>query len=584
MSKELERSNESKEESPESQEKKPLKSSEPSKKRDLEKSQTKESRELLEQDEPQIGEGLESVEGEEEEEEEDIEEGADEKAVVIEAEAYKTIILYASRYANKSIPKEDWKEIYGVLIGHTDQDIVYVERAEALTYGHATDVQLNDKHLAFIAEIEDELYAQEKNQFIVGWFHSHPGLGLFYSYVDLINHIGFQGKNPDAIGLVFDHTLLGKKKLEKVEGTDHKITKYETGFEIYRMNDVNMDVSKPEFDENYHEVDYIVKGLNKFFFANMLNELSELVSQGKPLQSAYREETSLEHNYQTEKTSTYENQPNLNPGFQSSSADFNPQSQTNEYNDFELQNIPMNEDITFDGDELFYQSQNKKSRQISATEEAAEQLIYEGNQAFNSNDVFQGVEKYRAAIKKLEDVGRFDRVLELLKNVTEECISSDHVILADEFVEKLLDISEQKNNLFYKAESYYLQGYLLLTQNKKENVRDALSKIRDAAVIFNDIKDFVGAGICFHRIGATFHRELNNHDMGVMFYREAIENYNNAIVKSHPLRKTLWSRKENLIQKVIDLRETVENLLPQVQDTETRNRVSNFLRSINYNF
>jgi hypothetical protein len=38
------------------------------------------------------------------------------KPVVIRADAYKTIILYASRYANKSIPPEQWKEIYGILI------------------------------------------------------------------------------------------------------------------------------------------------------------------------------------------------------------------------------------------------------------------------------------------------------------------------------------------------------------------------------------------------------------------------------------------------------------------------------------
>lgn len=66
------------------------------------------------------------------------------KPVVIRADAYKTIILYASRYANKSIPPEEWKEIYGILIGKTDRDLVYIEHAEALTFGHATDVQLDE--------------------------------------------------------------------------------------------------------------------------------------------------------------------------------------------------------------------------------------------------------------------------------------------------------------------------------------------------------------------------------------------------------------------------------------------------------
>ena len=49
------------------------------------------------------------------------------KPVVIKADAYKTIILYASRYANQAIKPEDWKEIYGVLIGTTTNDLVIVD-------------------------------------------------------------------------------------------------------------------------------------------------------------------------------------------------------------------------------------------------------------------------------------------------------------------------------------------------------------------------------------------------------------------------------------------------------------------------
>ena len=45
-----------------------------------------------------------------------------EKPIILKAEAYKTIILYSSRYANSAIPEEDWKEIYGILIGYTDDD------------------------------------------------------------------------------------------------------------------------------------------------------------------------------------------------------------------------------------------------------------------------------------------------------------------------------------------------------------------------------------------------------------------------------------------------------------------------------
>ena len=114
------------------------------------------------------------------------------KPVIISAEAYKTIILYASRYSNRSIPPENWKEIYGVLIGFSDDDFVHVVGAEALTFGHDTDVILDNRHYVFIAEIQDKLDAQKNNLYVVGWFHSHPGLGLFFSDIDLRNQILFQ--------------------------------------------------------------------------------------------------------------------------------------------------------------------------------------------------------------------------------------------------------------------------------------------------------------------------------------------------------------------------------------------------------
>ena len=154
------------------------------------------------------------------------------KPVVIRADAYKTIILYTSRFANKSIPPAEWKEIYGLLIGKSDEELVYVERAEALTFGHATDVQLDERHYGFIEEIQEKLDKEGKGYYMVGWFHSHPGLNLFFSYIDLINQLGFQQNNNDFCGLVFDHTLLGKKKEEMIkaeDGSEYPMTKYDTG-------------------------------------------------------------------------------------------------------------------------------------------------------------------------------------------------------------------------------------------------------------------------------------------------------------------------------------------------------------------
>ncbi|MFW9829919.1 MAG: hypothetical protein ACFFEY_20285, partial [Candidatus Thorarchaeota archaeon] len=278
------------------------------------------------------------------------------KPVIIRADAYKTIILYASRYANKSIPPEQWKEIYGILIGTSDEELVYIESAEALTFGHATDVQLDERHYGFIEEIQEKLDKEAKGYYMVGWFHSHPGLNLFFSYIDLINQLGFQQNNEDFCGLVFDHTLLGKKKKEIIkreDGSESAMTKYDTGFEIYRITNVNMDINDPMYDNNYHKVDYIVDGLNKYFFANVLSELSALVTEGKPLQSAYKEEFAHEENSNIRSESK--------PPDKQNAYEISSNVKTLSNNDY-LTEIPMMDDITFGVDDFFYGESNTKKK------------------------------------------------------------------------------------------------------------------------------------------------------------------------------------------------------------------------------
>ncbi|MHA2398152.1 MAG: hypothetical protein ACXADU_04600 [Promethearchaeota archaeon] len=487
------------------------------------------------------------------------------KPVVIRAEAYKTIILYASRYANRSIQPENWKEIYGILIGHSDEEVVYIERAEALTFGHATDVQLDQKHYIFIDEIQQKLDTEGKDYYIVGWFHTHPGLNLFFSYIDLVNQLGFQQNNPDFCGLVFDHTLLGKKKLEKVEGTEHSITKYETGFEIYRITDVNLDINDPKYDNNYHKVDYIIDGLNKYFFANVLSELSALVTEGKPLQTAYGEE--LKKNKELDGTQTSKN--NLT----------NP-SDTNV-----LSEIPMDEDITFNVDyfrqEEFEKEKIKKEFQLK---EDAEFLVYEGNLAFTNKDAFTGIEKYRKGISNYKELKDFERVMDLLRTVAQKCISNDHLVFAQEFAEELHNLSKKQKNLFYLGVANYIFGYLLLKNSEKDALEKGLNSIQEAAVSFENVEDFAGAGMCFNKIGTIYQSRLNKIENASLFYRAAIENYNKAIIKMHPLRTSFWNKPELLIQKIVELRDILDELLPKVNDIDLKKKITEDLRKLNYNF
>ena len=476
------------------------------------------------------------------------------KPVIVDANAYKTIILYASRYANQALSPNDWKEIYGILTGYVDNDFLHVKNAYALTFGHDTDVQLDERHYVFIDEIQQKLDEEGNNHFVVGWFHSHPGLSLFFSYIDLINQLGFQAKFGEAIGLVFDHTLLGRKKVELIG--ENKLTKYDTGFEIYRLTDVNLDPNSPEYENNYHKVDYIVEGLNKYFFANVLSELSALVTAGKPLQSAYGEKK--------------ENRPLDDDPI--SEIDMKPEKQ-------DLVKIPIKEDVQFNIDDFFYYDDLDLEQK-----EKAERLIYEGDLAFQQKDTFSGVEKYRKAIEIYTNINETDRVLDLLRNIIKSCVSNNHMVLAEEFAQDLLNLSKEKDNIFYQAVATYILGHVMLKKGDNSMLKSALNMVRDAAILFEKVGDFAGAGMCFNRIGTIYQMRLENFDSAALFLREAVENYNKAIVSSHPLRKSLWSKPELLKEKVIELKDLIEEILPSILNESIKAKIMNDLNSIQYNF
>jgi len=480
------------------------------------------------------------------------------KPVILKAEAYKTIILYASRYANQSIPPEDWKEIYGLLIGTRDDDFVYVERAIPMTVGHDTDVEFSETDYGDIEKINEEIDREGKGYFFVGWFHSHPGLTLFFSYIDLINQLGFQGKFNDAIGLVFDHTLLGKKIEEKID--KNILTKYDTGFEIYRLTDTTLDINSVEFETNYHKVDYIVEGLNKFFFANVLAELSSLASAGKPLQQAFKEEYKLDSNYKDSDEVMDDQYSNLK--------------------EENLVKIPISDDMQFSVNDISYQA----STDDGIVRESAEQIIYQGNQAFRNKDPFTGIEKYRLGIEKYKELNDTNRVMDLLRKVSRFCISNNHLVLAREFAEELFRVAESNNQTFYKGIANYIIGYIAVKEEELDSLEFGLKKIEEAAVEFINVKDFAGAGMAFNRIGLIYEKKIKNIGQACLFYREGIENYNNGLNYSHPLRITPWSKPEVLIEKILEVRDIVEVLLPDIENSEIKTKVVNDLKNIHYNF
>lgn len=117
--------------------------------------------------------------------------------VVMEAEVARRIRQHA-RTSMKA-------EVCGVLIGNNDQERMTVEACiaginAAQGGAHVTFTQDTWEH---IYKIKDKEYPDHK---IVGWYHSHPGFGVFLSEHDLFIQQNFFS-NPQQVAWVYDpHT------------------------------------------------------------------------------------------------------------------------------------------------------------------------------------------------------------------------------------------------------------------------------------------------------------------------------------------------------------------------------------------
>lgn len=146
--------------------------------------------------------------------------------VIIKKEALDKFIKFAIKFTLGEHPRE----VYSLLIGKVENKIVYVEDISEITPGGVTDVKFKDKDYIKAADINEE--ASKIGLFVVGWAHSHPGLGIFFSQTDKENQFGFQSINPFAIGIVFDPTIY------KID--NNKLT--EKNFGVLKLSDINKEI------------------------------------------------------------------------------------------------------------------------------------------------------------------------------------------------------------------------------------------------------------------------------------------------------------------------------------------------------
>lgn len=117
--------------------------------------------------------------------------------VVMEAEVARKIRQHA-RTSMKA-------EVCGVLIGDTENERMTVEACIA-----GTNAAQGGAHVTFTQDTWEHIYKIKDKDFpdqkIVGWYHSHPGFGVFLSEHDLFIQENFFS-NPQQVAWVYDpHT------------------------------------------------------------------------------------------------------------------------------------------------------------------------------------------------------------------------------------------------------------------------------------------------------------------------------------------------------------------------------------------
>ncbi len=183
--------------------------------------------------------------------------------VKLNLDIYKTIIASTTRYANARIPESEWAEVYGLLYGYIDKKNVIITEAIPFTHTkkqrHILKVEFEEEDYALAASIESETYMRNPPQYIVGWYHSHPGIKLMLSQDDIKNQLAWQTNNPFAIALVFDHVrLLKQVEFPSKKGDPIIQLKNDLGFLIFRLDDPNRGIEAAFHEVNFEFTDFQV--------------------------------------------------------------------------------------------------------------------------------------------------------------------------------------------------------------------------------------------------------------------------------------------------------------------------------------
>ena len=122
----------------------------------------------------------------------------DDMTVVISQKAYSQIM----RHSRSTLSSEVGGLLVGTVYKKADRYYVFIEAAVPDIWGEGLRASYKFTNKSW-AKLIDTIEKEHPYKRIVGWFHSHPNFGTFYSNVDSDSHITYFNR-PWMVGIVVD--------------------------------------------------------------------------------------------------------------------------------------------------------------------------------------------------------------------------------------------------------------------------------------------------------------------------------------------------------------------------------------------
>lgn len=102
------------------------------------------------------------------------------------------------------------REVIGLLVGRLAGPVL--EIWDAVTGGQRGNPGFVELHEEVQADVAEKLRDEKSGLYVVGWYHSHPGMGLFLSGIDKETQRRYQALFPKAVALVIDPIIYKSTK------------------------------------------------------------------------------------------------------------------------------------------------------------------------------------------------------------------------------------------------------------------------------------------------------------------------------------------------------------------------------------